>query len=430
MAGDKRRVLVLAHPFPPAGGAGVQRTSKLVKYLPRAGWQPTVLTTQAELYPRLFGLEDRRLLEDLPREAKVVRVPSYEGRRIPKRLAYVHARYAFPDRSRIWNLGAAPAAVLLHLRERFEVIYATGNPFSTFLLARLLGKSLRIPYVIDFRDSWVLRASGERKPYPDEREARVSAMEAEVVRDAAAVLFATRPMEVDYVSFYPELEGRTATILNGFDLSDYPSRSNPTRVRTESDPITFVYTGTFPWYLKPENLFEAFHRARQRHPGFKARARLQLFGKLEDPKRGPLKGLLEERQIAEVTEVRGYVDHPTAVHEQRLADVLVLLISSDRAQGGKAAEYLASGRPILALVPNPSPSYDVVSRSNHWAHALPDDIEGAVRAMIELFDAADSRRVREKLHAPGPELYDMSREATAARTASVFSRVTGSDRKG
>ena len=38
------KVLVVAYYFPPMGLSGVQRTAKFVKYLPKYGWKPTVLT--------------------------------------------------------------------------------------------------------------------------------------------------------------------------------------------------------------------------------------------------------------------------------------------------------------------------------------------------------------------------------------------------
>ncbi len=41
-----RRLLVLVHEFPPAGGAGVQRIAKFCKYLPEFGWSPEVISTE------------------------------------------------------------------------------------------------------------------------------------------------------------------------------------------------------------------------------------------------------------------------------------------------------------------------------------------------------------------------------------------------
>ncbi len=42
--GVVRRVLMIAYHFPPEGGAGVQRSAKLARFLPECGWQPVVIT--------------------------------------------------------------------------------------------------------------------------------------------------------------------------------------------------------------------------------------------------------------------------------------------------------------------------------------------------------------------------------------------------
>ena len=59
---DRRRVLMISYAFPPAGGSGVQRTTKFAKFLPEFGWRPTVWSTkQNPSLPR-----DETLLDDLP----------------------------------------------------------------------------------------------------------------------------------------------------------------------------------------------------------------------------------------------------------------------------------------------------------------------------------------------------------------------------
>jgi len=47
MRADGRRVLMLAHHFPPAGGSGSNRALAFARYLPDHGWQPTVITPGA-----------------------------------------------------------------------------------------------------------------------------------------------------------------------------------------------------------------------------------------------------------------------------------------------------------------------------------------------------------------------------------------------
>ena len=56
-----RNVLVIAYYFPPMGLSGVQRTLKFVKYLPKFGWQPTVLTVT----PTGYFAQDYTLLEEI-----------------------------------------------------------------------------------------------------------------------------------------------------------------------------------------------------------------------------------------------------------------------------------------------------------------------------------------------------------------------------
>ena len=65
-----KRVLMICFYFPPVGGAGLQRSSKFVKYLPQNGWMPTVTSA---VYPGEH--QDRTLLADIPDGVEVHRLP-------------------------------------------------------------------------------------------------------------------------------------------------------------------------------------------------------------------------------------------------------------------------------------------------------------------------------------------------------------------
>ena len=77
-----KRVLVVSYNFPPVGGAGVQRVTKFVKYLPEFGWDATVLTTENPSVP----VYDESLLADIPPQTVVVKArtlePGYALKRI------------------------------------------------------------------------------------------------------------------------------------------------------------------------------------------------------------------------------------------------------------------------------------------------------------------------------------------------------------
>ena len=60
------KVLIIANEFPPMGGAGVQRTTKFVKYLRDFGFEPIVVTKE-----HMGGLSDKTLLQDIPQDIKI-----------------------------------------------------------------------------------------------------------------------------------------------------------------------------------------------------------------------------------------------------------------------------------------------------------------------------------------------------------------------
>ena len=105
-----RRVLVLSYFFPPLGGAGVQRTLKHVKYLPAAGWDPTVVTTRSTWYPA----KDPSLARDVPPGTPVLRAADPGALRLAtmaaSRLGPLAQLTGWPDEAAAWIPGAARAA--------------------------------------------------------------------------------------------------------------------------------------------------------------------------------------------------------------------------------------------------------------------------------------------------------------------------------
>ena len=79
--GHRRRALFIAYTFPPVGGAGVQRTTKFVKYLPQFGWDATVLTAGNPSVP----VRDESLCRDIPPSTHVVRARTFEPSYAAKR---------------------------------------------------------------------------------------------------------------------------------------------------------------------------------------------------------------------------------------------------------------------------------------------------------------------------------------------------------
>ena len=73
---SRRRVLMIAHHFPPAGGSGSNRALAFARYLPECGWAPIVVTPGVAWAAN----RDARLLDELPPGLRVIRTRSFEGR--------------------------------------------------------------------------------------------------------------------------------------------------------------------------------------------------------------------------------------------------------------------------------------------------------------------------------------------------------------
>lgn len=79
---EKKKVLIITYYWPPSGGGGVQRWLKMTKYLPQYGWKPVVFTPQNPD----FELKDDSLLNDVPFEADVLKIPIWEPFGVYKKL--------------------------------------------------------------------------------------------------------------------------------------------------------------------------------------------------------------------------------------------------------------------------------------------------------------------------------------------------------
>src|SRR5687767_6495908 len=152
-----KRVLFVTYQFPPVGGAGVQRVTKFIKYLPSYGWQPSVLTVANPSVPAF----DDSLLADVSEQVLVRRAktlePSYQvktavsggedragakpgfmrglTKTVVRRLANLVLQ---PDVQVLWMPDALRQGKRLLREVEHAAIVASGPPFSTFVLAAAL----------------------------------------------------------------------------------------------------------------------------------------------------------------------------------------------------------------------------------------------------------------------------------------------------
>ncbi|MDA1264753.1 MAG: glycosyltransferase [Planctomycetota bacterium] len=400
-------VLFLSYYFPPLGGAGVQRSAKFVRYLPELGFTPTVVAGPAEGRGR-WEPTDQVLAGEIPAGIEVFRPGATPA--------------GLGGSSRLTRLvgGLSPwstwwqAALLATAREAAcahppEVILATLSPFEGLTSALQLGDELERPVVADLRDPWAL---DEVQVYPTawHRARERRRMGGQLARCAAVIMNTpeARRAALDAFGLDP---ARVHCITNGYDAEDFEG----SRRERSDDRFRIVHTG----YLHTARaLAHARRSPMQRRFGgelcpvdFRGRSHLFLLQAIEALARrdADLAGKVELRLVGmtspadreaarasavanQVTEL-GYQDHHASVSELVNADLCFLpmhaLPPGHRARivPGKTYEYLASGRPILAAVPE-GDARDFVVAAGGGDVVDPLDVEAIASALEARLRAA------------------------------------------
>lgn len=431
-----RHVLLITYEFPPKGGPGVQRPLKTAKYLSRLGWDVTVLT----LKDPLGGMMDGSLLDELPSAVEVERAWSLEPTRLvavlrrlrgggggaaqaagtgsrgytsmPRGVIRFIQAFFIPDEKVGWTPWAVRAAHRVHTRKPVDIVLASGPPFSAYGVAWRAARRLGVPWVADMRDP-IVGGYFFRPPTPL-HDRLMRRYERKVARSAARVVTATEGIMRDIVSRNPGLTDRAVTITNGFDPDDF------TRADTAAhDGFVLTYTGTFQASIRPDTLFAAIASLRSADSVVVRDLRVRLVGPA-DPDTG---SAIEEHDIGDLVDRRGYVSHPEAVEELVAADVLLLVLGPEPESAhiltGKLAEYLGAGRPLLALVPD-GVAADVVRRSGAGEVVHPEDVAGVAAALERLHE----QWLVGALPAPAPEVVaEFDRSRLVARYSALLQRV-------
>ncbi len=396
-----RRVLFLTYYYPPSGGPGVQRPLKWSRYLPAAGWQPTVVTVEpdAAAYPAL----DAELLREIPPSAHVERTgawdpyaayatlvgkPKHEAVGVgfggaeaswKERVArWMRANVFLPDARVGWVPFAVRAARRVLAETPHDALITTGPPHSTHLAGWLLARQTGLPWLADFRDPWTEIDYRAELPQTSLAARLDAALERAVLRRADAVT-AVSPRLAD------GLRRRHArdyhVVMNGYDPADFAGDD----VQVDGDVFYLTYVGNINPARNPVVLWRALQRLDA--PRAMPRLRVRFVGAI-DP---IVEREAEAHGVAGIVEVQPYVPHSEAVRLMQESALLLLVVNRvDGAEGiltGKVFEYLASGRPTLGLGPARGDAADAL-RDAHGGTLVDWDDADAVARLLEAHYAA------------------------------------------
>jgi glycosyltransferase involved in cell wall biosynthesis len=399
-------VLVIAYNFPPVGGPGTQRALGLVRQLPPNGFKTVVLTGPGPSSD-FWSPPDADLVSEIPSEVDVVRIHGPEPRPsqgIRRRLERLAAR---PTAFREWFATAALSAVP-RLPARPDVILAELVPYDVTEGVTLLASHLKCPWVADLLDPWAL---DEMWLYPtwfhrklDERRmANLLASSTAVVMNTDEAARRVRsqiklPPDVPVYAIPSGFDGRlflgaapaphestrfrivhtgTMHLASGLDLR----RKRRWRTLSGGMPVGGVdFVPRSHYYL-----LAAIERLLEEDPSLANTLELLLVGPVTDA----------DKQVSErfsFVHLLGFRTYRDTVDLIRTADLLFLPMHAlpDGTKAGlvptKTYEYVASGRPILAAVPD-GDARELLEAAGTAIVCHPTDVSAIAAALRSLIAA-------------------------------------------
>jgi glycosyltransferase involved in cell wall biosynthesis len=428
-----RSVLLIAFHYPPIGGAGAQRSVQLAHRLPEHGYRPIVLTgPTAPDYrwtPSDTSLGDRGVSPTVHR---------LEGPEPPHGVAWESrlARWAriSPRWQRWWSsnlLGRVTS-----FQQEVDLVRASLAPYGIGPALVEFGRRLAKPLVLDLEDPWAL---DEMLVYPTQSHRRLELHKMRrVLSGADAVVMNTQEAAGRIVEVFPELASRVmGAIPNAFDPADFegppPDRGDACfRIvhtgslhmdlglrHRNSSPFRRVLGGAVDGvdFLPRSHVFlvEALEQLLQTRPDLGNVVEIHFAGVLTETE----KQSLERVRFARL---HGFLSHRDTIALLRSADLLFLPMH-DLPPGRRATivpqktyEYVGSGRPILAAVPD-GDARDLLGSVGTARLCRPSDTDAMARILSREID-----RWRSREESPGPQP-DVVAQYGAPRLASDMARL-------
>jgi glycosyltransferase involved in cell wall biosynthesis len=443
---EMRTVLMLAYVFPPFFSIGGSiRAVKFAKYLPALGWRPLVLTID----DRRETVSQRRegsasLLEEIPAEAHIYRTSSGEpaahiqqkGReaREKSRLAapiinllsrlrrWAYRHLLLPDAHITWLPAALRHGRRIVRDEGVDVIWATSPPHSTALVGAALKRLTGRPLVLDYRDDWIdtpwYRAKPRAVRWIERR------LERWAVRVADRVVLVTQASREAFLERYSHQPAeKFVFIANGCDLDDFATVQ---QIEVpEHETFRIVHAGLLSmdqgWRRSPEAFFEALHRLAVERPELARRLSVTFTGQLPEPYRQRIQG----DGLSGIVHETGFVPHDGFLRLLREADLLLTINYEGFGTliPGKMYEYWAVGRAPILLLDGQGAARRLVEEHGLGLCAEPDDVEGIVQAIAEVYD---KQQAGTPLRIDTTNLEKFDRKALTAQLADLLNELGNS----
>ncbi len=371
-----KKLLIITYYWPPAGGPGVQRWLKFVKYLPDFDVQPIVFVPENPTYP----IVDSNLVAEVSDKAIILKTPIFEpyqlasflsknkSKKISSGIIPNQKKQSFLEKVMLWVRGnlfipdarvfwVKPSVAYLekYIRENeIDTIITSGPPHSLHLIGLELKQKMNLKWLADFRDPWTTIGYHKSLRLSQYAAKKHKQLERQVLNTADTIIVTSKTTKAEFQALTTK---PIEVITNGFDVEKVDKQSLDTK-------FSLAHIGSFLSERNPKIVWESLVELCAEIPDFKSHLEIKLIGAISQE----VLETIEQFGLNLYLNNLGYVSHAEAVAHQRKSQVLLLIeINSEETKSilpGKLFEYMVSERPILAIGPKDSDFAEIITNTN------------------------------------------------------------------
>ena len=372
---NKKKVLIITYYWPPAGGPGVQRWLKFVKYLPEFNIEPIVYCPSNASYPitdasladqvspdliviKQHIKEPYKLAQLFSKKSKTISkgiIAEKEKQNLMERLMlFVRGNFFIPDARKNW---VKPSVKYLstYIKDfNIDTVITSGPPHSLHLIGLELQQKLDVTWIADFRDPWTTIGYHKQLKLTSASKIKHKNLEKKVLNNANKIIVTSPSTKVEFEQITTQ---PIQVITNGYDHEKVTTFGLDKK-------FTLSHIGSLLSKRNPEVLWKVLRDLINEDSDFASNFQLNLVGAVG-------KEVLQSIEINYLTNSLnniGYVSHSEAIMFQKKSQLLLLIeIDSEITKAiipGKLFEYMVANRPIIALGPIGADVASIIKETN------------------------------------------------------------------
>lgn len=344
--GKKMNVLIISLAYAPYSGVGSARMISLSKYLVEQGCKVTVVCYDS----RVFGEKEQR--GEVPRGVERVIVEKKEGK--------------------IKNIRNLEQFVEMAVKEKdFQVCIVSVGPYEPMFFIDKIWRKWGIPYVIDYRDTWLfdkntIKPKGIVKYKALVYEYLCLPIEKRATKYAKKIVQVTDKCKDDIVERYHLKNEKCEVIYNGYE--DVPAKYPP----KEKSEFTIGIAGKFSYY-NPDA----------------AEMLLTVCEEMSSVCPVKIIHVGEKDALSEKRHPKVYVNVGIKTHRETMeilagTDACLICYGYGYGYGTKVFDYIALNKPVLYVGLVPSELTGFLGRFEYsYACQNKDEIQAAIKELVQ-----------------------------------------------